>query len=406
MALAGNRLFIAGTFTTVKSLAHRRAGVGQRQHWRHRPVSDDQPDRPPQLRPGRRRAPATRRRHRDRGLAGRHAHDRRRQLHHAADDGRARTPATRSRASSSARPATVDPNWNTNAYTHPCYSWAYDSYVRDIGWSPDGSYFAVAATGGYNDGSFQDCDSASRFNASSTRPDRPARLGRLHRYRLALLGRRHVRRRLRRRSPPLAEQPLRPGQPQDRVPFRGRALQRSTPPTAFRFRGTRAVTRAGTALRSSTPPRPASGSAATPTTSATTSTSARSWSSSPSPAARPRPATTPATRTACSSPARTGTLTANSFDPTTGAGSVATTQPEQAGGSHWSTLTGAFVLNGRIWYASGGKFYYRTWDGANDFGAAQLVDPYDDPYWDNVQPARAADLPGATGRASTPSCPR
>ena len=45
--------------------------------------------------------------------------------------------------------ATVDPNWNTNAYTNACYASAYDSYVRHIGWSPDGSYFVVAATGGY-----------------------------------------------------------------------------------------------------------------------------------------------------------------------------------------------------------------------------------------------------------------
>ena len=52
------------------------------------------------------------------------------------------------------------------------------------------------------------------------------------------------------------------------------------------------------------------------------------------------------------------------------------------------------MLNGRIWYATGGKFYYRTWDGANAFGAAQLVDPYDDPYWDNVANGFGPDLPG------------
>ncbi len=64
--------------------------------------------------------------------------------------------------------ATVDPNWNTSAYTPACFANAYDSYVRSIGWSPDGSYFVVAATGGYNSGTFQDCDSASRFDASAT----------------------------------------------------------------------------------------------------------------------------------------------------------------------------------------------------------------------------------------------
>ena len=64
--------------------------------------------------------------------------------------------------------ATVDPNWNTNAYTHACFSNAYDSFVRHVAWSPDGSYFVVVATGGYHSGSFEDCDSASRFNASAS----------------------------------------------------------------------------------------------------------------------------------------------------------------------------------------------------------------------------------------------
>jgi len=47
------------------------------------------------------------------------------------------------------------------------------------------------------------------------------------------------------------------------------------------------------------------------------------------------------------------------------------------------------VLNGRIWYGSGGQFYYRTWNGANAFGAAQLVDPYNDPYWSGLQTGSA-----------------
>ena len=56
----------------------------------------------------------------------------------------------------------------TAAYTRNCQFNAYDSYVRHISWSPDGSYFVVAATGGYKSGSLEDCDAASRFNASST----------------------------------------------------------------------------------------------------------------------------------------------------------------------------------------------------------------------------------------------
>ncbi|HEX4017557.1 MAG TPA: hypothetical protein VHX15_12555, partial [Frankiaceae bacterium] len=64
--------------------------------------------------------------------------------------------------------ATVDPNWATPAYTRNCQYKAYDSFVRSVAWSPDGSYFVVAATGGYKSGSLEDCDSATRFNASST----------------------------------------------------------------------------------------------------------------------------------------------------------------------------------------------------------------------------------------------
>ncbi len=41
-------------------------------------------------------------------------------------------------------------------------------------------------------------------------------------------------------------------------------------------------------------------------------------------------------------------FTANSLNPTTGAGSVASSQPSTGGGIAWGSITGAFVLNGRI----------------------------------------------------------
>jgi PKD repeat protein len=63
-------------------------------------------------------------------------------------------------------------NWATPLYDAACDYWAYDSYVRDVQFSPDGSYFAVTATGGgsgtpsraANGG----CDSAARFEATGT----------------------------------------------------------------------------------------------------------------------------------------------------------------------------------------------------------------------------------------------
>ena len=67
--------------------------------------------------------------------------------------------------------ATLDPNWNTNDYTAACYNNAYDSYVRDVDWAPNGDYFVVGATGGSGsntDGSRSLCDSASRWSATDT----------------------------------------------------------------------------------------------------------------------------------------------------------------------------------------------------------------------------------------------
>jgi hypothetical protein len=100
-------------------------------------------------------------------------------------------------------------------------------------------------------------------------------------------------------------------------------------------------------------------------------------------------------------------FTANSFDPTTGAGGP-TSSPSNGGGIAWGSVTGGFVLNGRIWYGQGGQFFYRTWDGANAFGPAQVVNPYNDPYWDNFQTGSGqtyqsipvnfyAELPSVTG---------
>ncbi|HEY7103552.1 MAG TPA: PKD domain-containing protein [Mycobacteriales bacterium] len=58
-------------------------------------------------------------------------------------------------------------DWQTHRYEPACFSWAYDSYIRDVDFSPDGSYFVIAATGGGN-GTL--CDTAARFetNASGT----------------------------------------------------------------------------------------------------------------------------------------------------------------------------------------------------------------------------------------------
>ena len=64
--------------------------------------------------------------------------------------------------------AVVDPDWSTLRYTPACQKNSFDSYVRDVDFSPDGSYFVVVSSGaGYN-GTL--CDSAARFDTAVTGP--------------------------------------------------------------------------------------------------------------------------------------------------------------------------------------------------------------------------------------------
>ena len=65
--------------------------------------------------------------------------------------------------------ATVTPSWNTNRYNPLCLSNAFDSYVRGVSFSPNGSYFVVAATGGGIRDSL--CDASARFETYATGAD-------------------------------------------------------------------------------------------------------------------------------------------------------------------------------------------------------------------------------------------
>ena len=64
--------------------------------------------------------------------------------------------------------AVVRADWHTHRYEPACYSWAYDTYVRDVDFSPDGSYFAIGTTGGGN-GTL--CDTVSRWETSASGDD-------------------------------------------------------------------------------------------------------------------------------------------------------------------------------------------------------------------------------------------
>ncbi len=76
--------------------------------------------------------------------------------------------------------AQVDPAWATSAFVPPCVVSGWDTYMRDVAFAPDGSYFVIVTSGGYNlDGSPQMCDSATRWDTSATGADvRPTWLDR------------------------------------------------------------------------------------------------------------------------------------------------------------------------------------------------------------------------------------
>ncbi len=68
---------------------------------------------------------------------------------------------------------TVDATWATSLYVPPCMTY-WDSYVRDVAFSPDGGYFVVVTTGGYGlNGERWACDAAARWDIGRTGSDVP-----------------------------------------------------------------------------------------------------------------------------------------------------------------------------------------------------------------------------------------
>ncbi len=298
--------------------------------------------------------------------------------------------------------ATLDTNWATNAYTRPCQFKAYDSYVRHISWAPDGSYFVVVATGGYKAGSLEDCDSASRFNASSAGTNvTPAWIdwtGTDSLYSVAVTAgavyvgghNRWLNNPYGQDSPHQGAVP-RPGlaalEPANGVPLAW------NPGRNPRGHGAEVVfaSSAGVWVGSDTDYIgnfqykrqelaffPFAGG--TPVAGDNTGSATKIFVGG-----RPGSAS--------------NTLTANTLNPATGAGGP-TTAPS-SGGIAWSTVRGAFTLNGRIYYGtSSGKFYTRSWNGTT-FGPAQLIDPYNDPYWSNA--VNGSPPTGSTYRGSATS---
>ena len=62
--------------------------------------------------------------------------------------------------------AEVREDWNTDRYVPRCFDWAFDTYMRDIDFAPSGDYFAIVATGGPNPGTL--CDTVTRWETTDT----------------------------------------------------------------------------------------------------------------------------------------------------------------------------------------------------------------------------------------------
>ncbi|MEU3457140.1 hypothetical protein ABZ671_26580 [Micromonospora sp. NPDC006766] len=57
-------------------------------------------------------------------------------------------------------------NWNTDRYSAACKYIAFDSYVRDVAFAPNGTYFVVVTTGASYPGTL--CDATARWDTSAT----------------------------------------------------------------------------------------------------------------------------------------------------------------------------------------------------------------------------------------------
>ena len=61
--------------------------------------------------------------------------------------------------------AVVRDNWATSRYVPACNYQSFDSYLRGVDFSPDGSYFVIVTSGGPHRGTL--CDAAARFETSA-----------------------------------------------------------------------------------------------------------------------------------------------------------------------------------------------------------------------------------------------
>ncbi len=295
--------------------------------------------------------------------------------------------------------ATVDPGWQTSLYHPACYAFAFDSYIRDVAYSPDGSYLVVAATGGGGQPSTATggCDAAARFESaaqgSSVQPTWLDFAGNDTLYSVAVTA---------------------------SAVYVGGHQRWLNNANGSDFAGGGSVPRPGIAALDPVNGLPFSWNPGRNPRGARVEvlypTSAGLWvggdtnfignhryyrgkdSFFPSAGGESLPASTPTALPAGvylagqlpGSGNPTDAVTKRSYD-----GSTAGSTSMVTSGANWSTAVGAFMVDNRLVYGqSDGTLYSATFDGST-FGAATLLDPYHDPAWSNVQTGSGQTYQGA-----------
>ncbi len=274
--------------------------------------------------------------------------------------------------------AYVDPDWKTTRYTPACSKNSFDSYVRDVDYSPDSSYFVVASSGaGYN-GTL--CDSAARFDTAVTgqdvQPTWQAATGQDSLLSVAIAdnvvyvgGHQKWMNAIQSGSDEQAGQVPRPGlaalDPQNGIPLtwnpgrhpRGIGAEEllATDNGVYVGSDTEYIGN-GEYRRARLAFFPVEGG------------------------------TAPVTQADPVLPRSLYRLSANTVTTRQFSGTSITTPTTvtTTGGANWNNVRGAFMIGSKLVYgATDNKLHYRTFDGTA-FGPDNVIDPYNDPYWSSV----------------------
>jgi hypothetical protein len=286
---------------------------------------------------------------------------------------------------------TVDPKWATQRYASPCLYKAYDFDVRQVAFSSDGSYFVVTATGGtVPSPSTNNCDSVARFETAASGTAVPPTwsdytgedslwglattatvvyIGGHNRWLNNTFGHNLA-------GPGAVPRPtLAALNPLNGLPYSWNPGR--TPRGADTFAVT--VTAAGLWIgydesyignhlyhRGQIAFFPFAGGQTLPAGTALTL---------PGDVYVGGPVAPGTAQTAGN------TLTERPYSGTT----VATTVTLSSGPINWTNVRGAFMANGKLFYGySDGNLHSATYDGTT-WGTPAVVQPFNDPYWDNVQ---------------------